>query len=90
MLHSNHYKPTLQILTCYGSSTNRPAMNLIELKEIQKDVMRIRISSCERAGYFAGATISLSLTLLGFLLSKKEFIDIITNNHYQLKLIIMS
>ena len=52
-------------------------MNASEFNRIQEDILRARAQSAERVGWFSGASISLSFTLLGFLLSKEYFTSLI-------------
>ena len=52
-------------------------MQANEFNRIQEDILRGRAKSAERVGWFSGASISLSFTLLGFLISKSDFIYLV-------------
>lgn len=55
-------------------------MQANEFNRIQEDILRGRAESAERVGWLSGAAISLSFTLLGFLLSKASIVTFIRSN----------
>jgi hypothetical protein len=62
-------------------------MTAEEFNRIQVDILRARAQSAERVGWFSGATISLSFTLLGYLLSKNYLILLLQKNNILLWLL---
>lgn len=64
-------------------------MNSQEFNRIQEDVVKNKAKAAERVGWFAGATISLSFTLLGFLLTKRYFIFLINESRFLLSALIL-
>lgn len=57
-------------------------MHSNEFNRIQEETLRSRAQAAERVGWFSGATISLSFTLLGFLLSERAFVYLIRTSAF--------
>lgn len=51
-----------------------------EYSKIHQETVRERAKATERVGWFAGATISLSFSLFGFLVSKRYLVSIINQS----------
>lgn len=54
-----------------------------------KSVNKDRIEAAERVGWFAGASISLSFTLIGYLFSKEIFLNLLHDNFLLLSFLII-
>ncbi len=59
-------------------------METNEFNKTQKEIMTERVHSAERTGWFAGAAFSLSLTLVGFLISRQSLFLLLRADEYTL------
>lgn len=60
-----------------------------EFNKTQKEIMAERVNSAERAGWFSGAAFSLSLTLIGFLVSQQSLLSLLRADTYTLDSLVL-